>query len=77
MQLTKTQGNFHFAPGHRLHRRVNTMNMMDQLQVCCSGDVSNKTAFRDDTWEPRSRSQVLSCHVFPSRLQESARACSL
>lgn len=32
-QVSRTEGNFHFAPGHRLHRHANELSFVDRIQV--------------------------------------------
>lgn len=33
VQVTRTEGNFHFAPGYRLHRHANALSFLDRVQV--------------------------------------------
>eukprot|EP00904_Undaria_pinnatifida_P008970 jgi/Undpi1/5202/HiC_scaffold_2.g00484.m1 len=33
LEVSRTEGNFHFAPGYRLHRHATDMSFMDRIQV--------------------------------------------
>ncbi|CAN0109434.1 unnamed protein product [Ectocarpus sp. 6 AP-2014] len=33
LEVSRTEGNFHFAPGHRLHRHANELSFVDRIQV--------------------------------------------
>eukprot|EP00903_Cladosiphon_okamuranus_P021822 g20066.t1 len=51
IEVTRTEGNFHFAPGYRLHRQANAMSFLDRVQVALESfnttHTINKLTFGD------------------------------